>query len=66
LNNRELSREQRGGDCFICKAVTGCDQLTLDDQGMLADVLHRRVVAQRRGQLITEVREAEEEYRKGV
>lgn len=50
----------------FAKVLQAADQLTLDDQGMLADVLHRRVVAQRRGQLITEVHEAEEEYRKGV
>lgn len=45
--------------------LEAADQLPLDDQEMLADVLHRRVVAQRRNHLIAEVREAQEEYRKG-
>ena len=45
--------------------LEAADQLPLDDQEMLADVLHRRVVAQRRSRLVAEVREAQEEYRKG-
>jgi len=45
--------------------LEAADQLPLDDQEMLADVLHRRVVAQRRRHLVAEVREAKEEYQKG-
>ena len=45
--------------------LEAADQLPLDDQEMLADVLHRRVVAQRRKELAAEVREAREEYHKG-
>jgi hypothetical protein len=45
--------------------LEAADRLPLDDQEMLADVLHKRVVAQRRSRLAAEVREAQEEYRKG-
>jgi hypothetical protein len=46
-------------------ALEAADQLPLDDQEMLADVLHRRVVAERRKRLVAEVREAQEEYQGG-
>jgi hypothetical protein len=45
--------------------LEAADQLPLDDQEMLAEVLHRRVVAERRNRLVAEVREAQEEYQKG-
>ena len=45
--------------------LEAAEQLPLDDQEMLADVLHRRVVAQRRNHLIAEARDAQEEYRNG-
>ena len=49
----------------FAEVLEAADRLPLDDQEMLADVLHRRVIAQRRSRLVTEVREAQEEYRKG-
>jgi len=45
--------------------LEAADQLPLDDQEMLADVLHRRVVAQRRRRLVAKVREARAEYEAG-
>ncbi|HSJ57749.1 MAG TPA: hypothetical protein VLC95_11250 [Anaerolineae bacterium] len=53
------------GSVSFADVLEAADQLPLDDQEMLADVLHRRVVAQRRRRLVAEVREAQEEYEAG-
>jgi hypothetical protein len=49
----------------FAEVLEAADQLPLDDQEILADVLHRRVVEERRKRLVGEVREAREEYEKG-
>ena len=54
-----------GKTASFAEVLEAADRLPLDDQEMLADVLHRRVIAQRRYRLIAEVREAQEEYGKG-
>lgn len=54
-----------GKTTSFAEVLEAADRLSLDDQEVLADVLHRRVIAQRRHRLITEVREAQEEYGKG-
>ena len=41
------------------------DQLTLDEQETLVEVLRHRTAEQRRQQIIEDVREAEEEFRRG-
>lgn len=41
------------------------DQLTLDEQETLVQVLRHRTAEQRRQQIIEDVREAEEEFRRG-
>ena len=41
------------------------DQLTLDEQEALVDVLRHRTAEQRRQQIIEDVHEAEEEFRRG-
>jgi len=43
--------------------AAGC--LPLDDQQILVDILHRRLIQQRRDAIVVEVREAREEYRAG-
>lgn len=53
------------GKISFAEVLEAADRLPLDDQEMLADVLHRRIVAQRRHRLVAEVREAQEEYGKG-
>ncbi len=42
--------------------LEAADQLPLDDQETLAEILHRRVIEQRRQILVAEVREARSEY----
>jgi hypothetical protein len=41
------------------------DKLTLDEKETLVDILSRRVIDQRRAQLVRDVHEAQEEFRRG-
>ena len=41
------------------------DQLTLDEQETLVEVLRHRTTEQRRQQIVDDVREGEEEFRRG-
>lgn len=54
-----------GETTSFAEVLEAADRLPLDDQEMLADVLHRRTIAQRRHRLIAEVREAQEDCGKG-
>lgn len=45
--------------------LEAADRLSLEDQESIVEILHRRVVEQRRTVLAGEIREAEEEYRAG-
>jgi hypothetical protein len=49
----------------FAEVLEAADELPLDEQEDLAEILHRRVVERRRGELAREVREARQEYEQG-
>jgi len=49
----------------FAEVLEAADQLPLDDQEALADVLHRRIIEQRREELVAEVRQARKEFAQG-
>jgi hypothetical protein len=46
----------------FAEALEAADELPLDDQESLAEMLHRRVIERRRGELAREALEARQEY----
>jgi len=49
----------------FAEVLEAADELPLDDQETLAEILHRRVVERRRGELASEALEARQEYERG-
>ncbi|MBM3333073.1 hypothetical protein FJY63_00260 [Candidatus Sumerlaeota bacterium] len=49
----------------FAEVVEAADELSLEEQEMLIDVLHRRVIEARRREIARDIREAQQEYRKG-
>ena len=45
--------------------VEAADRLTLDEQEELVEIVRKRMVAKRRGELLLDIEEAEHEYRQG-
>ena len=45
--------------------LEAADQLSLEEQETLAEILHWRVLEQRRNELAEDIREAQEEFRAG-
>ena len=45
--------------------LDAADQLSLEDQEVLLEVLRSRIIEQRREELLSEVREAQKEYKTG-
>ena len=53
------------GNTSFGEVLDAVDQLPLEEQELLAQVLHRRIIEQRREQLADEVRQAQQELREG-
>lgn len=49
----------------FAEVLEAADELPLDDQESLAEILHRRVIERRRGELASEALEARQEYDRG-
>ena len=49
----------------FAEVLEAADELPLDDQETLAQILHRRVIERRRGELASEALEARQEYERG-
>jgi hypothetical protein len=49
----------------FAEVLEAADELPLDDQENLAEILHRRVIERRRGELAREALEARQEYEQG-
>jgi hypothetical protein len=49
----------------FAEVLEAADELPLDDLESLAEILHRRVVERRRGELAREALEARQEYERG-
>ena len=47
------------------EVLDAVDQLSLEEQEMLADLLHRRIIEHRRDQLAVEIQQAQQEFREG-
>ncbi len=45
--------------------VEAADRLTLDEQEELVEIVRKRMIAKRRGELLVDIEEAEREYRQG-
>jgi hypothetical protein len=45
--------------------IDAVESLPLDDQSMLVELISKRIMEKRRAELVGEVREAREEFRKG-
>ena len=45
--------------------VEAADRLTLDEQEELVEIVGKRMIAKRRGELLKDIEEAEHEYRQG-
>jgi hypothetical protein len=45
--------------------IDAVESLPLDDQSMLVELVSKRIMEKRRAELVGEVREAREEFRKG-
>jgi hypothetical protein len=49
----------------FAEVLEAADQLPLDDQEILTEILHRRIIERRREQLGAEVRQAQQEFQQG-
>ena len=47
------------------EVLEGIETLSLEDQGILRDILHRRIVERRREELVQDVQQAQQEFRAG-
>jgi hypothetical protein len=47
------------------EVLEAADRLSLEEQGTIIDILHRRMIDQRRKELIIEVHEARKEFQEG-
>jgi hypothetical protein len=45
--------------------VEAADRLTLEEREELVEIVRKRVIAKRRGELLLEIEDAEHEYRQG-
>lgn len=45
--------------------VEAVDHLTLEEQEELVEIVRKRMIAQRRGEILLDIQEAEQEYRQG-
>jgi len=45
--------------------IDAVESLPLDDQSMLVELINKRIIEKRRGELVSEVEEAREAFRKG-
>lgn len=45
--------------------IEAVESLPLDDQSMLVDIINKRIIEKRRAELVAEVREAREAFRRG-
>ena len=53
------------GNTSFGEVLDAVDQLPLEEQEMLVEVLHRRVIEHRREHLADEIRQAQQELREG-
>jgi len=49
----------------FAEVLEAADELPLDDQESLAEILHRRVIERRRGELAREALQARQEFEQG-
>jgi hypothetical protein len=49
----------------FAEVLEAADELPLDDQESLAEILHRRVIERRRGELARETLQARQEFERG-
>lgn len=47
------------------KALEMVDSMTIEEREQLLEILHKRLIDEKREQLIKSIREAKQEYRKG-
>jgi len=47
------------------EVLEAADRLSLEEQGTIIDILHRRMIDQRRKELVKEVHEARKEFQEG-
>jgi hypothetical protein len=52
-------------DMSFSEVLEAADKLSLDEQETVIDILHRRIIENRRKELVKEVREAQNEFREG-
>ena len=48
------------------EVLEGIETLSLEDQEVLRDILHRRIVERRREELVQDVQQAQEEFQAGA
>ena len=47
------------------EVLEGIDALSLEDQEILKEILHRRIIERRRGELVQDVQQAQQEFQAG-
>ena len=47
------------------EVLEGIETLSLEDQEILKEILHRRIVKRRRGELVQDVQQAQQEFQAG-
>ena len=47
------------------EVLEGIETLSLEDQEILKEILHRRIVERRRGELVQDVQQAQQEFQAG-
>ena len=47
------------------EVLEGIETLSLEDQEILRDILHRRIIERRRGEFVQDVQQAQQEFQAG-
>ena len=47
------------------EVLEGIETLSLEDQEILKEILHRRIIERRRGELVQDVQQAQQEFQAG-